>query len=68
MSQANLDLQIFQYTKLTVGFYTNRLVGYSVVVTNGPSQNCVRVAVFYQLSPRYAVEAIHQFGPNVVGF
>ena len=24
--------------------------------------------MFYRPSPRYAVEAIHKFGPNVVGF
>ena len=34
--QANLDLGIFQYTKLTGKFYTCRLAGYSVVAMDAP--------------------------------
>ena len=68
MSQENLDLGIFQETKLTGGVYTHRSSGYSVVATDAPSRQRGGVAVFYQLSPRYAVEAIKQFGQNVVGF
>ena len=66
MSQANLDLGIFQETKLTDGVYTHGLAKYSVVTTDTPSGHRGGVAVFYWPSPRYAVEAIQQFGPNVV--
>ena len=68
MSQANLDLGIFQETKLTDGVYTHGLAKYSVVTTDTPSGHRGGVAVFYWPSPRYAVEAIQQFSPNVVGF
>ena len=32
------------------------------------SRHCVGVAVFYRTSPIIAVEAVRQFGPNVVSF
>ena len=68
MSQANMDLGISQENKLTDGVYTRGSAGYSVVSTDAPSRHRGGVAVFYQLSRRYAVEAIQQFGPNVVRF
>ena len=68
MSQANLDLGIFQYTNLNGGFYTHRLARYSVVAMDAPIRHCSRVAVFYRLSLCYATEAIQQFIPNDVGF
>ena len=68
MSQANLYLVISQETKLTGGVYTGGSAGYSVVATDVLIQHHNRVAVFYWPSPQYAVEAIEQFGPNVVGF
>ena len=36
MSQANMDLGIFQEMKLTDGIYTCGLAGYSVVTTDAP--------------------------------
>ena len=36
MSQANMDLGVFQETKLTDGIYTNRSARYSVVATGAP--------------------------------
>ena len=68
MSQDNMVLGIFQGKKLTNGVYTCGLYGYSVVATDAPSGHSDRVAVFYRPSPRYAVEAVHNFGTNVVGF
>ena len=44
------------------------MTGYSVIATDSPSRHCNRVAVFYWPSPCYAVEAIHHFRPNVIGF
>ena len=55
MSQANMDLSIFQETKLTGGVYTRGSAGYSVVATEAPSQHRCRVAEFYRPSPQYAV-------------
>ena len=66
MSQANMDLGIFQEKKLTKGVYTCRSDGYSVVATDAPIQHCGGVAVFYRLSPHYGVEAIQKSGPTVV--
>ena len=68
MSHANMDLGIFQENKLTDGFYTCGSAGYSVVATDGPIHHCDGVSVFYRPSPRYAVEVVHHFGQNVVGF
>ena len=68
MSQANLDLGIFQETKLTGGVYTRGSAGYSFVATDAPSRHRGGVAVFYRPSPQYAVKAIQKFGPNIFGF
>ena len=68
MAQANIDLGIFQETKCTEVIYTRESSGYSVVATDAPSRHHSGVAVFYRLSPLFAVEAVRQFGPNVVSF
>ena len=68
MDQANMDLGIFQETKRTEGIYTRELAGYSVVATFAPIQHRGGVDVFYRPSPLFAVEAVRQFGPNVVSF
>ena len=57
ISQANMDLEIFQETKLTGGVYTRRPSGYSVVTTDAPSRHRGRVAVFYRPSTQYVVES-----------
>ena len=36
MSQANMDLGIFQKRKVTDGIYTHSSAGYSVIVTDAP--------------------------------
>ena len=68
MSQANMDLGISQETKLTDGIYTRGLAGYSVVATDAPSRHRGGVAIFHRPAPHFAVEAVQQFGPNVIGF
>ena len=68
MSQANMDLGIFQETKITNDVYTHRSDGYNVAATDAPIRHRGGVAVFYCPPPHFAVEAIHKFGPNVVGF
>ena len=67
MYQANMDLGIFQETKITNGVYTHVSAGYSVITMDASIRHCGGVTVFYQPLSRFAVEAVHQFGPNVVG-
>ena len=68
VSQANMDLSIFQETKVTNGIYTRGSVGYSIVATDVPSRHCGGVPVFHRSAPHFAVEAVQKFGSNVVGF
>ena len=68
VSQANMDLGIFQEKKVTDGIYTRGLAGYSVVVTDATIRHRGGLAVFHRLAPYFAVEAVQQFGLNVVGF
>ena len=68
MSQANMDLGIFQETKVTDGIYTREPAGYSVIATEAPSQHHDGVAVFHRPAPHFAVEAVQKFSPNVIGF
>ena len=68
MSQANMDLGIFQGKNLTDVIYTRGLEGYSAVATDALSRHCSGVAMFQQPETHFAVEAIQQFRPNVVGF
>ena len=63
-----MELEIFQEEKITNGVYTRGSAGYSVIAMDATSRHHSRVAVFYRLSPIFVVEAVHQFGPNFVGF
>ena len=58
MSQANMDLAIFQETRLTDRIYTRGSAGYSVVATDTPGRHHGRVAVFHRPAPQFAVEAV----------
>ena len=42
--------------------------GYRVVATDAPSQHRGGVALFYRPSPLFAVEAVREYGPNVLSF
>ena len=68
MAQANMGLGIFQETKYTDGIYTRKSDGYSLVATDALSRHRGGVAVLYRPSPLFALEAVCQFGPSVVGF
>ena len=68
MSQANMDLGIFQETKCTNGIYTRESAGYRVVVIDTPSRHGGGVALFYRPSPLFEVEAVREYGPNVLSF
>ena len=63
-----MDLGIFQETNCADVIYTRKSSGYSVVATDAPRRHRGGVAVFYRPSPYFAVEAVRQFGPNVVSF
>ena len=68
VSQANMDLGIFLETKLTDGIYTRGSARYSVAATDAPSRHRGGVAILHRPAPYFAVEAVQQFGPNVIGF
>ena len=68
MDQSNMDLGIFPETKCIEGIYTRESARYCVVATDAPSRHRGGVALFYQPSLLFAVEAVRQFGPNVVSF
>ena len=68
MAQANIDLGVFQETKCTDRIYTRESAGYRVVATDAPSPHRGAVALFYRPSPLFAVEAVREYGPNVLSF
>ena len=68
MSQANMDLGIFQEKKCTDGVYTRESAGYRVVATDAPSQHRGGVALFYRPSALFEVEAVQEYGPNDLSF
>ena len=68
MAQANIDLGIFQETKCNDGIYTRESSGYRVVATDAPSRHRGGVALFYRPSSLFAVEAVRDYGPNVLSF
>ena len=53
MVQENVDVGVFQDTKLTEGIYTWKFSGYKVVATLAPSQHQGGIALFYQESPAF---------------
>ena len=63
-----MDLGIFQETKVMYRIYTRGSAGYNVVATDAPSRHCGGVSFFRRPAPHFAVEAVQQFSPNVIGF
>ena len=68
MAQAIIDLGVFQETKCTDGIYTRNSAGYRVVATDAPSRHRGGVALFYRPWPLFEVEAVREYGPNVLSF
>ena len=66
MVKSNVDMGVFQETKLTDGIYTRGSSGYKVVATSAPIQHHGGVALFYQDSPAFTFKTICQFGVNIV--
>ena len=67
-SQANLDLGVLQETNIMYRVYTRDSYSYSIVTVDVPSRHLDQVAVFYQASLWFTVEAIYKFVPNVDSF
>ena len=53
---------------MTGGIYTCGSAGYSVVATDALGRHRNGVAIFHRPAPHFAVEAVQQFGPSVIGF
>ena len=68
MSQANMELGVFQETKVTKGIYMQESSGYRVVATEALSANSTSVAVLYRAAEHFSVEALQTYGVNVTSF
>ena len=68
VAQANIDLGVFQETKCTDGIYTRESARYRVKATDAPSRHHGGVALFYMPLSLFAVEAVREYGPNVLSF
>ena len=68
MSQANMDLGVFQETKLTKRIYMCESSGYRVAATEAPSAHSGGIAVFYRASEHLSLEALQTYGDNVFRF
>ena len=63
MSQANMDLGVFQKIKSTRHIYTHEYCGYKVVATEDPSAHIGGIAIFYRMTEHFYMEAF-QAAPN----
>ena len=57
MDKANLDLEVFQETKVTEKIYTCASVGYHVLTSDAPIRHCRGLAIFHQDVNHFQVEA-----------
>ena len=64
MSHANMDLRVFQETKVTRGIYTQESSGYMVVATEATSAHSSAGAVFYIAADHFSMEALQTYGAN----
>ena len=58
VSQANMDLGIFQETKVTDGIYTRGYAGYNLIAMGAPIRHCGVIEVFYRPAPYFMVESV----------
>ena len=68
MDQANLNLEVFQDTKVVDGIHARISAGYQVFATKIPIRHLEEVVVFYSDSPHFQVEALQPHGQNVLRF
>ena len=66
MEQSNMDMGVFQQTRIVNGIYTRNLLEYNVLVTNDLRQCHGGVSVFYHEYPYFQVDYLHQFTPKLV--
>ena len=66
MSQANMDLGIFQETKITKRIYTRASSGYKVVDTEAPIAHSGGVSILYWTAKHFYLEEFQAYGENVV--
>ena len=57
MAQANLDLGVFQDTKVKDRLHMRELVGYHVLAADTLSRHCGGVSIFYQDMPHFQAKA-----------
>ena len=68
LSQAYVDVGVFQETKVTKGIYTQELSIYRVVASEAPSEHSGGVSMFYRAAEHFYVETLRLHGANVVIF
>ena len=68
MSQANMDLSVFQENKLKNHIYTCESSGYKVVAMEEPREHSGGVAIFYRTVEHFSVEAFQAHGAKVISF
>ena len=68
MSQENMDLGVFQETKVTKGIYTWKSSGYKVEATEAPSVHSGGVTIFYRVAEHFSMEELQIYRANVVRF
>ena len=66
ISQANMDLGIFQETKITKRIYTRASSGYKVVDTEAPITHSGGVSILYWTAKHFYLEEFQAYGENVV--
>ena len=68
MSHLNVDIWVFQETKVTVGIYTPESSGYSMVALEALSAHRGSITMFCRAAEQLSVEALQLYGTNIVGF
>ena len=66
MAQENVNLRVFQETKVTGGIYMQEYSGYRVEASDVPSRHSGGVAVFYCTEEHFSLEALRLYSTNVV--
>ena len=67
-SQANVDIGIFQETKVAAVIYTWESSGYRIVALESPSTHIGGVAIFYHTVEHFCLEVLQLHGANSARF
>ena len=68
MAQTNLELGVFQKTKVTDRLHMRNPQGYGFLAAHMPSRHCGGISIFYCNAPHFQVKAYQPHGPNVTSF